>query len=496
MSPATSRLLVLGQSPLPTEPRRLQGSGNLRTWHFVKPLLDAGHEVCLVAARVPGSYDDDTPPSTESRDGRLHYISVDMVLFNDLDYLQAHHDRFAPDALIGVNTYPSSRLVGIETEAPIWCDLNGWPMAEAQTKAATYDDDTYLSHFYTMETSVLDRADVISTVSQAQAFATVGELAVRGRLGKATLGYEFCRHIPNAVVDVDYTPRPGLLRGSKVPEDAFVVLWAGGYNTWTDVDLLFDALAEIMETTEDIHFVSTGGALLGHDEVTFETFRRRIAASPFEHRTHFVGWVPTEHVPSYYEAADLGINVDTQCYETTFGARNRINDMLKAALPMLTTRGTEISRQLADRELVLSAEIGQADAFAERILWGYRHRDALRDMGRRAADFARQHYSYAETTAPLVRWAESPQRAPDLGQAVDLNNQVDFFTMPLPGAEPMPQPPPEPPPVQWQERCHELEERLETITSSKMWRLWMAYVKVRRWILRDSPPMRPAVPEK
>ena len=69
MARSPSRLFVLGQSPLPTQPSRLTGSGNLRTWHFVKPLLDAGHTIRLVTARMPGSLDDDEEGPIE-RSGR------------------------------------------------------------------------------------------------------------------------------------------------------------------------------------------------------------------------------------------------------------------------------------------------------------------------------------------------------------------------------------------------------------------------------------------
>lgn len=481
-----SRLFVLGQSPLPTEPSRLMGSGNLRTWHFVKPLLDAGHTVRLVTARMPGSLDDDETGPIERHDGALHHIAAPMERFNDLEFLQEQLDSFDADGLIGINLYPSSRLVQLESELPMWCDLNGWAMAEAQTKAVTYDDDCYLSHFWNLERAVLRRADVVSTVSQAQAQATVGELAMLGRLGRETVGYDFCHTIPNALVERHPPTRPGILRGRKVPEDAFVVLWAGGYNTWTDVDLLHNALVRAMEASPQVHFVSTGGALKGHDDLTFQRFRDRMDASSVHQRVHFVGWVPSHHVASYYAESDLGINVDRACYETQFGARNRLNDMLKAGLPILTTLGTEISHQLAARDLALTAPMGDVDQFAEHILWASRHHDAVHALGQQAAAFAKQELSYSKTTQPLRTWAEDPARAPDLGQAVELADGVDFFTMPLPEDQPLPEPEPAEPPVDWQGRCSELEQQLADITHSKMYRLWMAYLKVRSIFVRGG----------
>ena len=476
MTASLPKLLAFGSAPLPFEPLRLQRSGNLRTWQFVKPLLDAGHEVRLLAARTPGSYPKDVPPVVEKHTGKLHYVSLTMERFIDAAFLQQQHDDFAPDAVLGINTFPASRAAALDTECPIWCDLNGWVMAEAQTKAATYDDDRYLSHFWNLERPILDRADVISAVSQAQAHALVGELATRGRLSGRMVGYEMCRHIPNALVETDTPIQPGRIRGHLVPSDAFVLLWVGGYNTWTDIDLLFDALDHTMARLPDLHFVSTGGALKGHDEVTFERFRKRIAASSFASRVHFAGWVPTAQVPSYYAESDLGCNVDRASYETTFGARNRINDMLKAGLPILTTLGTEISRQLADRSLVLTAKLGDAAGFAQQILWAHGHRQGLRAMGRDAKLFAQSTYSYARTTRPLVQWARSPSRAPDAGNVVELDESISFFGHPPNGQRA--------PEMDLATHCRNLENQLAIIQGSKIWRLREAYLRIMRRMRR------------
>ena len=132
------------------------------------------------------------------------------------------------------------------------------------------------------------------------------------------------------------------------------MLWAGGYNTWTDVDLLYDALSTAMEEVPSLVFVSTGGAIEGHDEVTFERFRRKTQIGAASERFHFAGWVPTAEVPSYYFESDLGINVDGLNYETLFGARNRLNEMMKVGLPILTTTGTEISHVISNHRLGLT----------------------------------------------------------------------------------------------------------------------------------------------
>jgi glycosyltransferase involved in cell wall biosynthesis len=423
-----SRLFVVGAAPLPFERKQRQYAANLRTWHFTKPLLDAGHTIRLVACRLPNTYspEEDSDPVESIRQPGLEYLSVRPEVFEDRSFLQDQFDEFEADAVIGVNTYPASRAVRIATEKPIWADLNGWVMAEAQTKTAVYDDDRYLSHFWKMERAVLERADVISTVSQAQAHAVAGELATLSRLGRATFGYSFLVPIPNAVVEDEYQHKVGTIRGTLVGEDDFVVLWVGGYNTWTDVDLLYEGLIRAMEVDPQVKFVSTGGVIEGHDEITFKRFQTLIAKSKYKQRFHFVGWVRTEDVPSYYYESNLGLNVDGNNYETIYGARNRLNDMMKVGLPLLTTVGTEVSHDIERNRLGLTCSIGDAGRFAEQIVWAAENRDELEAMARRAREFAHREYSYRATTEPLLKWVEAPQRAPDRARRVALAD-LDFF---------------------------------------------------------------------
>ncbi len=445
-----TRILVLGAAPLPFEQLERQYAANLRTWHFTRPLLDDGHHVRLIGYRLPKTYPEDVEPMLLTRRGRLEYYSLTDELYHDSSYIQNLADEFDPQAILGVNTHPSSRAVLIATDRPIWCDLNGWIMAEAQTKCHVYDDDRYLSHFWNMEREVLDRADVISAVSEAQVYATIGELAVRGRLGRKSFGYRFVHRIPNAISEVEYRHDKKVFRGSAVGERDFVVLWAGGYNTWTDVGLLYDALAAAMEEVPDLRFVSTGGAIDGHDEITFESFRKRAGASDFSNRFHFAGWVPTEDVPSYYFESDLGINVDSYNYETIFGARNRLNEWMKVGLPVLTTTGTEISRIVAERGLGLTAETGDSASFAERMIWAARHPQELRAMADAARTFVEDEFSYERTTEPLRAWAANPRRAPDEGRRAELS-PFDLFARGDSGSAPdEPEPSESEPEAVWQ----------------------------------------------
>lgn len=158
-----SRIMILGMSPLPFEnEKKLYGPG-IRTWQFAKPLLGDGHEICLVCARIPSSYREGIKP-LEKNDIGFTYYHMEPYMFEKTSLIQSIHDDFKPDCIIAATVYPSSRATIIESEKPLWGDLFGHVMAEAQAKAYVYESDRFLSHFWDMEQKVINRADFLSVI--------------------------------------------------------------------------------------------------------------------------------------------------------------------------------------------------------------------------------------------------------------------------------------------------------------------------------------------
>jgi len=118
-------------------------------------------------------------------------------------------------------------------ERPVWADVFGSLLAEAQAKAAVYDNDYLLDHFARMNRSIILKADRFSTVSGPQKNELIGQLGVFSRLKVSTFGYDFVRSIPCGVQDREFPPPADPFTGRENGD--FIVLWSGGFNTWTDV---------------------------------------------------------------------------------------------------------------------------------------------------------------------------------------------------------------------------------------------------------------------
>src|SRR5579871_3683459 len=160
-----TRILALGHGPLPFENTQRGFAPGKRTWQLVSPLLQQGHQVCLICSRIPGAYPDSVPPVTRQQKDNLLYYSLTPEQFYQLGELRRIAQTFDPECVVGITTMPASIAAELNLPVPLWADLYGSIMAEAQVKAQVYHSDTYLRHFLSMEYGVLMRADRFSSVS-------------------------------------------------------------------------------------------------------------------------------------------------------------------------------------------------------------------------------------------------------------------------------------------------------------------------------------------
>ena len=411
------RILLLGLSPLPTENDICTLAPGKRTWQFVQPLLEDGHRVCLVCSRHLAAYKNtETEPAHAEEHGNLVYYSINQEIFENLNWLQRIHDHFEPDCLVGATVFPSYIAASLKSDRPLWADLFGHIMAEAQTKSQVFRDNYYIQQLWKQEATILDRADVVSVVSNRQSYAAIGELGTRFRLNRLTTGYQFTRVVPcsmNEKIPVSVPPSEPVLRGPLVPRDAFIILWSGGYNTWADVNTLFDALETLFSRFPQVYFVSTGGEITSHDELTYKHFLTRIESSAFQ--DHFImrGWIPFDEVPACIRESNVGINVDLFSYEGVLGSRNRLMDWLQMKLPIVTSELCELSQIIRQENMGLTFRPEDPAGLVDVLTRAIEQPEQLKLNAERAFEYCHKHFSVAATTQSLREWVQNPQRAPD-----------------------------------------------------------------------------------
>jgi hypothetical protein len=385
----------------------------LRTGHFATALVRAGHDVLTVAVG--------TDERAGPHDGSVAIEGsvAQTVDVSERDFggsaLGAIVGDFAPDALVGVTAMGASLASRLEPDVPLWADVFGDLMAEAQAKALVHASDSSLVHFWSLLQPVLDRADRFSAVSRAQADALIGQLGLAGRLGAANAGEHLVSVIPCAAEYSDDHDADDSDICADVPNDAFVVLWTGSFNTWCDVDTLARGLDAAMARDRRIYFACSGGPVPGHDEATWRAFVRHVHATEHAARYRLLGWVEPATLEAWYRRADVGIVVERDLYERRFGSENRVVQWMARGLPCLTTARSELGRCLVARELAFGCRPGDPTSLAEALVALAVDGSRAHLVGRSARAFCEENLGYTQTAAPLLEWCASPVHARDFG---------------------------------------------------------------------------------
>ncbi|MFZ3085930.1 MAG: glycosyltransferase, partial [Candidatus Hydromicrobium sp.] len=300
---------------------------------------------------------------------------------------------------------------------PFWADLFGHVMAEAQARAYIDDDDECLFHYWNSEYNIISNADIFSCVSSRQQYALIGELGATGRLNKYTSDYDFTNIIPCGLPLEEYSHTKKVFRGrDSIKKDDFVVLWTGGYNTWTDVDTLFKGMILAMEKNSKIKFVSTGGEIPEQDMKTYPRFLSMINSSPYKERFVMKGWVAGEDVPNYYLEADVGINIDKDIYEVRLGSKNRILDWFRAGLCVLSSNVCELTDIIEKEKIGYTFKPYDSNDLSAKLIYLANHPDEVKKTAIAGKKYGLLNFNFNKTTEKLQKWVESPTFSPDRGK--------------------------------------------------------------------------------
>lgn len=416
-----SRVLLVGVGPLPAPERKRLYAPGLRLEAFLGALLRAESEVVLGEIYFSGIKDTFLPRRDPGiREHRLLGPNIEEITRQ----ISQLCDEFKPDALVALTDVGCFTASRSSFEGPLHADYFGHPMAERQQQAAVHASDAALAEQWLLVLPTLLRADRFSACSNAQRLALTGELGAAGRLNSHTNGHEFVEIVPPTLPFADplRKHRAGYLQSKGIPAGAPVIFASGGYNTWVDEKTLFEGIDEALRRREDLHFVTTGGAIEGHVEIVYTRFCERIARSPQRERMHLLGWVPHDELEDSMQEATVALNVDNWSLEGELGCRNRLYGWLWAGLRVVTTVTSGPTQGLVDQGWVRAVPTANANALADALL-------SEIEQGRPNDLVARQH-TLRQQWGPenffqeFARWARSPERAPDRRDSPQVQNPL------------------------------------------------------------------------
>lgn len=412
-----SQILVSGCVPPPLITNAKIEAAHYRTWQLLEPLLSDGHSVRLLCGQHGERLTLKPPPAHWPRS-----LEIVPTAFGEPGWMaaqQREHDSFKPDCVVAVNFSHTLYATKLRTQAPIWMDLYGDQATIMQAAAYRAGSDRGIETVLGFVADVLKTGDVFSTCGLPQKHALIGQLSMIGRLTRHAFGYEFAHPIqpgaPPRREPVARGVKRQLLSPSQtgIADDDWVLLWCGGYNTWTDVDTLFQALEHAMARTPKLHYVSVGANTYEAPNNVYARLGAMIERSPHRARYHLLGWRPWQEIAGFYRESDAGINIDAFHYETLYGTRTRLVDMIGAGLPVITTLGPELAEILAAENAALTFKIGDWRGLVDHIVTLAGDRAQTQAMSAAAQACAAGRLSFDATTQVLRDWVRAPQAAPD-----------------------------------------------------------------------------------
>ena len=110
---------MIGNTPPPLLVGQKVEAAHYRTWQFLEPLLDVGHEVMLC--------------SPEKATGSAASVSAQPLTHKVIQFgsrwwmrtLQKAHDELQPQCVIAVNFPSCLYATRLQTDVPLWMDIYG-----------------------------------------------------------------------------------------------------------------------------------------------------------------------------------------------------------------------------------------------------------------------------------------------------------------------------------------------------------------------------------
>jgi len=164
-----------------------------------------------------------------------------------------------------------------------------------------------------------------------------------------------------------------VLRGSRIKETDFLLIWGGGIWDWFDPITLLHALAKIASQRNDIKTYFPGLMPPNPDSrkmAAVDHFLSEARRLGLLDTTLFVntGWTSYDARGNYLLEADAGISLHRDSIEARFAFRTRILDYLWAGLPIVASKGDSWAEQIDANGLGITVPCENAEAVKHAIL--------------------------------------------------------------------------------------------------------------------------------
>lgn len=273
------------------------------------------------------------------------------------------------------------------------------------------------SDFYRMTKLVQDVAlssgDAFVCASERQRDLWLGALMAAGRVDRAAYDRDpSLRDLIDVVpfgIPAELPPRgAAVLRGvvDGIPADAELVIWPGGIWEWFDPLTVIRAVAELASERPRLRLYFLG---LQHPNPEIERMAMTDRAVELARELDVLdrvvffnyGWVPYADRGRYLGEADVGISAHFDDVESRYAFRTRLLDCFWAGLPVVATKGDELSDLVEAERLGRTVPVADVAAWRAALAWTLDDVNAV--TARRNIEAVRERFTWDRAAAPLER---------------------------------------------------------------------------------------------
>jgi glycosyltransferase involved in cell wall biosynthesis len=384
--------------------------GGVRHWQHARALAHAGHEVAVVTSYV--QHKERTVPERyrgrrivrEAEDGLDVWRTYSTPGYGrDLRTRLASYGTFAwwsavagaraprPDVVVASSpSLPSAAAAAALARARgarFLLEVRDlWP--ESAIAMGLIRDRRAIAAARRLEAFCEGRADRIVAVTEGIRDGLLQHGVPPGKVVLITNGVD---------LEVGNGSRPAAL---PVPDEAFVAMYVGAHGTYSSLETLLDAAADLRDAPE-VRLVLVGNG--DRKPALVESARRRGLDN-----VAFVDPVPKREVPSWLARADACV-LPYQDNPLFAGALpNKAFDYLGAARPIVASAPAgELTRMVERAACGVAVPPEDGPALADAIRAMAADREAARRMGERGRRYALAHYDRAALAGRFVATVES-----------------------------------------------------------------------------------------
>ena len=401
--------LILSVGPIPSSNKSVSEGGGLRAWGLAVGLAQNGIKVTLAQ---PEGFKIENPDPKEN-------IKIIHWSFSNVKELCEKHDSFY--LLYSRGDLTSFIANNVKAEIPVVVDCYVPIYIEALAREISPNLEALKKNFEEVNNwnQAFQRGDYFLCANQTQFHFYQGVLSAFGRINPLTFSEDILETVPYGIHQDSPTDQnqPPLLRGKKIKEDDFLILWFGGLYPWFNITPLLESVEKIARDHSDVKLAIVGGK---NPFVTQKKFQDQYEAAKkfakkndlLDRNIFFRDWVPYEERYRWYREADVVVNLHNITKESSYAWRTRVIDFIGGEIPIITSPGDEISDLLREKQAGIVLEKNDGKEVSAALKKVYEDRELLKQIKQNLQKIKPDLY-WGSITKNLAGFIKAGRLAPD-----------------------------------------------------------------------------------